>query len=327
MRQKSGFALPLVLGMVVVLALTLGVTVTSLQGLNEQTRLARDGAAFEVAAATAEARLQYLMVTEPFGAASIDIGASRRLGPQGQGEAQTPPDEQLFLNGRPYVFRNAPEVIDAPAYLLEVQDEAGLVNLYQMDVLQLQRLFEWAGLESRDAENLANELVAYNADPTLHQPMRRPAELYRLDGAKELITDRVWRRLADIVTSYPDNRAVNINTASPEALRIWFDLTEERAQDIVADRDLRDDDAPLTSLADIGVVVAVNQNFAFTGGRLRFYFSDPATGLSYQSSLIFTPNSATRPVWTENPQTLKLPEIPVLPEEPQDFPQIPDLAS
>lgn len=325
--RRSGFALPLVLGMVVVLALTLGVTVTSLNGLNEQTQIAKGGAAFETAAATAEARLQYLMITEPFGASSIDIGSSRRMGPQGQGEAQTPPTAQLFLNDRIYVWREAAENPDLPAYLAQVQDEAGLVNIYQVDALQLQRLFEWAGLEARDGENLANELVAYNLDVTAHEPMRRPVELYRLEGAKALLTDKIWRRLAARITSYPDTRRVNINTAPAEVLQILFDLSPEEAAEIVRDRDLRDDDAPFTSAADIGAVTVQNQNVAFTGGRLRFTFTDPVTGLSYQSSLIFTPNSATKPVWTENPQTLKLPAKPALPEEPQDFPQIPDFAA
>jgi hypothetical protein len=42
---------------------------------------------------------------------------------------------------------------------------------------------------------------------------------------------------------------------------------------------------------------------------------------------VFTPNSATRPVWSENPQIIKLPEKPTLPEESEDFPQIPDFAA
>lgn len=323
---KQGFALPLVLGMVAILTLTFAVALTSLNGLNEQRRLAQAGAELEMAAATAEARLQYLMVTEPFGAASIDIGASRRIGGANQANAQTPPTEQLFLNARPYLWRDDPSA-EGPFFLAEVQDEAGLINLYQADAQQLRRLFEWAGLDTRDAENLANEIVNYNLDPTLHQPMRRTVELFRLEGAKQLITDRVWRLLADRITTYPDNRAVNINTAPPEVLRIWFDLTEDRASEIVEDRDERDDDAPLTSTQDIGVVVTRQQNYAFTGGRLRFFLTDPVTGLSYQSSLVLTPNSATRPVWSENPQTIKLPQKPELSEELPDFPQIPDFAA
>ncbi len=316
--RKAGFAMPLVLGMVAILSLTLATAILSLRGLNEQTRLAKAGAEFEQTAMTAEARLAYLMVTEPFGAASIDVGSSRR---SGQGQAQTPPTARLFLDARPYMYRlNA----DGPAYLAQVQDEAGLINLYQMDQLQLQRLFEWAGLSADDAETLAGELVAYNADPTTHQPMRRPVEIFRLAAAAQLITDRVWRRLESRMVAYPDTRAANINTAPAEVLKIWFDLSDDQAQEIV---DNRDDDQPLTSTAQIGVATGVNQNFALTGGRLRFHLTDPVSGLSYQSSLVFTWNNGTRPVWVENVQVTRPRSPPVLPEEAEDFPPIPDIAS
>src|SRR5690606_13650401 len=156
-----------------------------LADLHTETRAATVRMEFEREALSAESRMAYLAATEPFGAASLNIGAVRTptpTGGRGGGQAQAAPvtveaQAYLMLDGRRYVWRAAEA---APPYLAQVQDEAGLINLYDADVLQLTRLFSRLGLEQIDAENLANELVAYNLDPTAHVPMRKPAELFRL---------------------------------------------------------------------------------------------------------------------------------------------------
>ena len=69
------------------------------------------------------------------------------------------------------------------------------------------------------------------------------------------------------------------------------------------------------------------QTYAFTGGRLRFMFTDPSTGDTYQSTLVLTPNHIERPVWIENARTRHLQPQPDPDDELQDFPEIPRLAS
>ena len=225
---KSGFALPLTLMLVAVLTLTFAVAVGALKNLKDQTVLAIKSADFEAEQMTAEARFTYLVLTEPLGAASLDIGAPRQ---QATGGVTVVPDAQLFLDSRPYRWRIN---TDASPYVVSVQDEAGLINIYQSDVLQLTRLFTRAGMAEGDADTLANELITYKVDPTAHIPMRRLSEIYRLENATSFLSEKIWRYLQDRTTLYPDNRAVNINTASAEALSILFDLSDTQAEQVVA---------------------------------------------------------------------------------------------
>lgn len=330
--SKAGVALPLVLLLTTVLGLTMLAAISSLTGLRRETAQAKHQAEFERLAMTAEARFQFLAMTEPLGSDGVYVGGIRNAGGgrfPGYAIPQLGPDGLvLFYDGRPYRWRADTSAAD---YRVAIQDEAGLVNLYQADLPMLTRLFLQAGLEETDATNLANELVAYNATPELHQPMRRPSEIYRLESASTLLTGPVWRRLRDLLVSYPDSRTVNINTAPAEVLKIWFDLSDQQVEDIVRQR-VPETDTPgsavITSPEDIGVTAPAGaQIYAFTGGRLRFKFIDPTTGDSYQSSLVLTPTHIERPVWVENARTQHLKPQPDPDDELQDFPEIPRIAS
>lgn len=329
--SKAGIALPLVLLLTAVLSLTLFAVITSLGGLRRETARVKHAAEFQRAAMTAEARFEFLAITEPFGSDGLYVEGVRDQG-GGRFAGYALPELAttgvvLGIAGQPYRWLEAE---GGQEYRVAIQDEAGLVNIYQADVAMLTRLFLEVGLGDTDATNLANELIAYNADSALHQPMRRPSEIYRLDSASDLITEPVWRKLQSLIISYSDSSAVNINTAPAEVLKIWFDLSDDQAQAIV---DQRQGDARtpgvniLTSPEQIGVAPVGAQTYAFTGGRLRFIFTDPRTGDAYQSSLVLTPNHIERPIWIENARTRHLQPEPDPDDELQDFPEIPRLAS
>lgn len=331
MSSKAGIALPLVLLLTAVLSLTLFTVITSLGGLRRETARVQRAAEFERAAMTAEARFEFLAITEPFGSDGLYVEGVRLQG-GGRFPGYALPELAttglvLGIAGQPYRWLEAEGGRD---YRVAIQDEAGLVNIYQADVAMLTRLFLQAGLSDTDATNLANELIAYNADPALHQPMRRPSEIYRLESASTLLTEPVWRKLQPLIVSYSDSSAVNINTASTDVLMIWFDLSRDQAQAIV-DQRAGDTRTPgvniLTSPEQIGVAPVGAQTYAFTGGRLRFEFSDPVSGDTYQSTLVLTPNHIERPVWIENARTRHLQPEPDPDDELQDFPEIPRLAA
>ena len=329
--SKAGMALPLVLLLTTLLSLTLFTVVSSLEGLRRETAQVKHAAEFERAAMTAEARFEFLAITEPFGSDGLYVEGARDQG-GGRFPGYALPELSttgvvLGIAGQPYRWLEAD---GGQEYRVAIQDEAGLVNIYQADVAMLTRLFLEAGLDATDAENLANELIAYNADAALHQPMRRPSEIYRLESASTLLTEPVWRKLQTLIVSYSDSASVNINTAPAEVLKIWFDMSDDQAQAIV---DARQTSATtpgvniLTSPEQIGAAPVGAQSYAFTGGRLRFQFTDPATGDSYQSSLVLTPNHIERPIWIENARTRHLKPQPDPEDELQDFPEIPRLAS
>lgn len=333
LRSKAGIALPLVLLLTTVLALTMLAAITSLIGFRRETAGIKHAAEFERAAMTAEARFTFMAITEPLGSDGLYVGGVREVQQgrfPGYAIPQLAPDGSIiYLDNRPFRWREADGL--AGDYRVSIQDEAGLVNIYQADVGMLTRLFLDAGLGDTDAENLANELIAYNADPALHQPMRRPSEIYRLDSAPDLLTDRVWRKLSDLIVSYSDSSAANLNTAPAQVLKVWFDIDDDQADRIVADRQPTGStpgSAIITSPDSLGLPTPPGaQVYAFSGGRLRFRFTDPATGDTYQSSLVLTPNHMERPVWIENARTRHLKPQPDSEDELQDFPEIPRLAA
>jgi len=325
--HKAGFALPMVLTIVAILTLTYAVCLNQLVFLTRETRQAIQRAAFDRVAMSAEARLSYLVTTEPFGAGALNIGSARNTS-NANGQLTQPvvdASSTLTMDDRPYRFlENSDSTVP---FLARVQDEAGLFNLYGATVDQLTRLFTQLGeLDDRDAGNLATEVQTYNVDSTAHQPLRRPSAIFsRIAGMADLFPPRVRDRLLDKITAYPDNLAFNINTAPADVIAILFNVDETTAQSVVDNRE----GTTIGTLNSIGLTSPdPAKAYTFSGGRLRFTFSDPKSGLTYRSSLILTPTNAERPLWVENPRTTVTPppaDVEVNDLDP--FPDIPDLTS
>jgi len=323
--EKSGFALPTVLAVLLAVSLVFAVSLNALKGLRDETRQALASVEFERAAMTAEARFGYFLSTEPLGPEGLRMGAFRLAQNQrGAGpllDQSMEVQQFLYFDGRAYRWVEDAENEAAPPYLLTLQDEAGLVNLYQADPAMLARLFEAAGVEMGAAQDLADELTEYNSEPAPAQPVRTLAELYRLPSARQILGDRAYRTLQSLATVQIDSRAVNINTASPAVLKAWFDLSDSQAAKALDDRE----DAPLGSPNDIGAVALDNSiNYAFPNGRATFTLTDPRTGQVYRSTLVLTPTNTVRPIWTENVSLLRPPQPPAPDRDDiEDFPQVP----
>lgn len=320
-RDKAGFALPMVLGMVTVLALIFAVCIVGLKSLREETRATLSEVVFERAAMTAEARATFLALTEPFSPQDIRVGGSTAAGVvNGAGNTLTAYDALLKIDATPYRWREAPDADDGGLYLASVQDEAGLLNLYQADSGQISRLLQAAGMSAEDGDQIASELVEYNAEPAPHVPIRRLAELYSLPSGRDLITDKVWRALNQLGVVHPDSRAVNMNTAPREVLKSWFDLTDDMADQAIESRR----NNPLTRPADLGVTVLDNSvNYASPGGRVRFSLTDARTGQTYRSTIVLTPTNQERPFWVEHSKIQRLPPPEPPADDIEDFPEIP----
>jgi hypothetical protein len=325
LSDKRGFTLPLVLAMVVILSIALVAGLSALASLRDETRATLASADFDIAAATAEARLQYLMLTEPFGMRGLRVGGTRAPAGQNDPTGYTDYMTQLVADDRPYRWKQTDDATDI--YQLALQDEAGLVNLYQGDVNQVSRVMQQAGLAETDGDQIASELLDYDQQPPPHEPIRRLAELYSLPSGRTLISDKVFKRLDGLAASHPDIASANINTAPREVLKAWFDLSDSQLDQALKDRD--DSDIGLLSPASIGAqVIGNNFNFIFPSGRVRFTFTDPKSKLTYRSTLVLTPTNQERPIWVENAKTQRLPSPPDdLPDDAEDFPQIAPSAS
>jgi hypothetical protein len=315
---KRGFALPLVLAMVAVLALVMIAALSALSSLREETATTLESVEFDRSATTAEARLQYLMLTEPFGRKGLRIGGTRTPSANANNE-YFDYISQVFADGRAYRWREAEA---SPDYLAQLQDEAGLMNFGDGDPFRLGRLLQQAGLSEKDADQIVSDLLDYNAQPTPHEPIRRLAELYSLPSGRTLISDKAWRYIDSNAAVHRDSTNMNINTASRDVLKAWFDLSDAQIDQAIRDRE--ESDIGLASPIDIGVAgLADSANYRTTGGRLRFIFTDPRTGLAYRSTLVLTPNNQLRPIWVENARTQKLPRAPETPDDDlEDFPEI-----
>lgn len=324
---KRGFTLPLVLAMIAILALALIAGLAALASLRGETRATLDAVGFERTAATAEARMQFLMLTEPFGTKGVRIGGTRSLAggpnvdPTGYNDFLT----ELIADARPYRWRMTTDA--TTYYLAGLQDEAGLVNLYQADANQVSRMFQQAGLNANDGDQLASELLDYDQQPAPHQPIRKLAELMSLPSGRMLISDRTFGRIDGLATSHPETTAVNINTASRQVLKVWFDLTDSQLDQALKDR--ADSDIGLFSPSSIGAqAIGPNFRYIFPNGRLRFTFTDPKTRLTYRSTLVLTPTSQERPIVVENARTLRATApTDTSPDDLTDFPQIAPSAS
>jgi hypothetical protein len=302
--KKAGYAIPLVLAGVMILTLTFAVAINALVNLKAETRHALDRAEFERAAMSAENRLAFLMTTEPFGAASLDIGSARQQ--DGDDPAAVQALATVMLDDRPYAWS---EFVDSPkAYQLQVQDEAGLVNVYIADAQQLRNLFTLVGgVDEESASYFGEALEQYFAVPENLEPIRRASEIQGLglamglDDAVQprypLFGERSWTALSERLTAHPDNREYNINTAPADVLMALFEMSEVQALEIVEMRQGQ----VLTNLADIGVAASdATIDYAFPSGRVRFTMADPQSGLIYRSNLVLTPGNEDRPIWIEN---------------------------
>jgi hypothetical protein len=329
LKARRGFTLPLVLAMIAILAIALVAGLSALSSLRDETRATLDSADFDITAATAEARLQYLLLTEPLGMRGLRVGGTRAIAGAGNG-ASDPTGYNDYLtyllaDGRAYRWKTSADAADQ--FQIALQDEGGLVNLYQADANQASRIFQQAGLDPTSADQIASELLDYDAQPPPSEPIRRLAELYSLPSGRTLISDRIYRRLDGLAAAHPDANRVNINTASREVLQAWFEFSDSQLDQALKDRD--DSDIGLLSPASIGAqVTGPNLNYIFPNGRMRFTFTDPKTRLTYRSTLVLTPTNQERPIWVENAKTQRLPKDPdPLADDAQDFPQIAPSAS
>ena len=218
---RAGYALPVVLAVVGMLALVFASAASALAGLAAGVRGSADAAAFQATAMSAEAEAVFLTAT-------------RRFGPAGLGaDAPGPPNDArpvataVRLDGRPYAW------LRDPTLRVRLQDEAGLLNLDRTRPDTLLRLFARLGLTAEQAETLRDRLSdaldgakqrrprgAVAADyAAAGLPAPRPggfdglSEAAGVLGWSALMTGERRRALEAWATANPGEAAFNVNTA------------------------------------------------------------------------------------------------------------------
>jgi type II secretory pathway component PulK len=311
--RRSGFTLPAVLAVTGVVTLVFLVAITALSSLSAEARSAKSRVLFIERALTAEAALAYLAATEPFNTNSIVVGGSREIdGPDGGRDGQTASTISVKIDGTPYGID-----IEGPM-LLQVQDQAGMINLSTLDALQWSRLGKAGGL----TPELSRRLSALYADYTdmddlrrvngaespdyqqrvPNRPFLRPMEWLSLLGVRDQVKAVEIRSIRDSLAADHTSPIANVNTATPEALAIVYGLNAQQIDRVVRARA----SSPFFSLqaftAAAGTTTYLDDSerlYIFPSGTLVYTIRDVRSPWVYRARMALSPFGLEQPFWID----------------------------
>ncbi len=289
---RAGYALPVVLAVVGLLALVFAAAASAAAALGASAQGAVDGAAFAAEADGAEAEALFLAATHRAGPDGLLPDAPVSASP-----GALLPHAAVRLDGRPYAWTRD------RALRLRLQDDAGLLNLDGSRPDTLLRLFARLGFMAPEAETLRDRLLdalggakvrrprgAVAADyAAAGRPAPKPggfdglAEAAGVLGWPDLIAGERRRAVQAWATATPGSSAFNVNTAPAAVLALVLNLDDAAAARIVARREA----APVTALAQLGFAsqAAGAAEPVRPDGRVRLEVEDAGRGLRYVSHL------------------------------------------
>lgn len=322
--RREGFALPAVLAVTGVVTLIFLVAITALASLIAEANSARARMRFLQRAMTAEAALAYMGATEPMRPNGLSLNDLRAFNENGETVAETGssglPVELVRLDARPYLMD-----IDGPL-VVQLQDQAGMINLAQLNGQPFVRLMDRLGVEASLHDVLAARYQDYSDMDDFRQPngaerrdyregrpanrpLLRPSEWLSVLGAREAVERRSWAAIRDKLASDPISGAVNINTASRETLMVLFDLTEDQVAAVFKEREI----APLLSINALETVTGAQpaldseRIYTFPSSSLVFTIRDTRSAWTYRARLSLTPSGLEQPLWIDQIELTEAP--------------------
>lgn len=286
----------------------------SLRRMNEEVRL-------ETAAQSVEARVAFLLVTEPVGAAAIEVGGDRN-GAQDASldmsmhSASGVEIVRVGLDGRSYRV-----ALEGASALVRVQDEAGLLNLNAPDEQATGALLDAVGAPG--AGRLAATLADFVDEDDLRRAEGAEEGAYRrlglapppntiltiprraLDalGWRQALTGASRAEFFGFVSALEPSQALNINTAPAEVLAARLNLDARTISALVSRRE----SAPLHAQDEIDAFTGVFTRAdgspigAAPGARFRLmtWLSDAnaTSQASYESQLVVADGASEQPVY------------------------------
>ena len=313
---KQAFALPAVLTTLTILTLIYLTVILASENLLNETLDQKREMGFYIESLSAEAETAYWAATQPYNRTALTIGAPPSAGMLDEPLSQAlsgEPIQYLKFDSTPYVWtRDGSDL--SPKRFVQIQDDAGLINLNFASPQTRVRVFQLAGSSASAAQTLAAELQDYVDDddllslggaesddykrdrrpPPPNRRMSKPAELYGLLSWRALRPPN-WGKVLPLITTQYDTSSFNINTASPEALSLVFGLTEAQAAAAVERRK----STPFYGISELGLADNNEQLYTYPNGRYHFMITDSAHKFQYSSLLIITPQNQDRPVWVD----------------------------
>jgi len=324
-ERRPGFALPAVLTVTGVVTLIFVVAITALASLTAEAASARARIGFLQRALTLEATLAHLAATEPFTPRAIAVGSPRNYDDQfvssplgGFTSSSTP--AEILLDGQTYAAD-----LRGPL-AVSLRDQAGMVNLPQMSREQLSGLGGRLGIPTSARETLRARLTdyvdtdslestdgaeqaAYGRTGPANRPLLRPSEWLSVLGVRSAVVPSVWREIRPELAADQAQGTYNVNTASPVALEILFNLTPEQAARALQSRSR----APFTGMSSLGAATGAPLGddgetlYTFPSGKIVFTVSDGRSPWVYRGRLTITPGDAERPVWLDQTEITESP--------------------
>ncbi len=320
---RRGFALPAVLAVTGVVTLIFLVAMTALASLTAEAASARARVRFLQRALSAEATLAYMAATEPMRPYGVGVNELR---PVGDMEAPEPPAasalpvEKIMLDGRRYVMD-----VDGPM-LVRLRDQAGMINTAMLYGPAHERFLEALGVEPAARQTLIARYLDYVDGDDLRQPdgaerseypdggpanrrLIRSAEWLSILGARQAVDPARWRALRDDLAADPLAPTMNVNTASPQALAVWFGLDEAQSQAVIRARE----QAPLAYLSEVTAATGTalyedaEQSYAYPSGRIVFTLHDTRSAWTYRARLTLTPSHLEQPLWIDQTELTEAP--------------------
>lgn len=294
----------------------------SLRRLREEVRL-------ETAAQSIEARVAFLLTTEPVGARSIEVGADRNLDPQAQAVQQNRryrsaagrDINHVGLDGG--VYRIDLGALGLGVSYVALQDEAGLFNLNAGDEIALRELLRGSGVSAQSAPRLAASLADFVDSDDLRRAYGAEAREYRRVGLTAPLNDTLqsawtaleafgWRdalsapereRIFSLASGGAPSRTLNINTAPAPVLEAALSLDARMSRVILERRQV----TPFASLEEIESLIGARARAesvplgAAPNGEFRLNIWLEHTGEAsravYESQLVVTGSVPAPPVY------------------------------
>lgn len=321
-RLREGFALPAVLTVSGVVTLIFLVAITALASLTAEANSARARIRFLQKALTTEAHLSLLVTTEPIKSSAIAIGAPRILdlfsGTEG-GASDLPP-AMIRLDGHPYSLDLEGQVV------IQIQDQAGMINLAALNDEQHARLMKRLGVKSEeiqplrmkyldyvDADDLRRldgaEKKDYSENTPANRPLKRPTEWLSIMDARNSVDPKKWNIIRRNLAADHTLLNININTATKESLEILFGASEEQSKSSIDSREMRIFNSFIDFASAHGIVYTPDdeRSYVFPSGRMVFTIQDTKSAWTYRGRLIMTPGGLEQPLWIDQTELTEAP--------------------
>ncbi|MCW1400934.1 hypothetical protein OKA06_00840 [Novosphingobium sp. MW5] len=227
-RSQEGFALPLVLMVIGLVAIGVIMAIPSSAQLSLDRRLVTAQTDVQRVGVSAESRVKFLLLTEPVGLNGLEIGGPK-LGVDGTLVSGLPERRRsaLIFDARPYRV----ELANGNQAIIRVQDEGGLINVTYAEPRLVANLLAACGLDRARAQRLAADLARYRSNSPGDGRGSEPLDIRKARGWNGILSGDFGREIQFATSNFIPANSLSALTAPPSVLTALFDGDRVAARD------------------------------------------------------------------------------------------------